>query len=151
MQTVTNGNEEDSGLSYGPMAPEEIELVMDSVAKSFRTSPWAGLVPNHMWFPVCRAAITGLIERGAQVTVVRASGRVLGYVVHESKDGSPVVHYLYIKDPYRRMGLAKALMDKTGAVKGARVFYTFKTGQTKFLAKGYVAVHAPEMARRLKL
>lgn len=133
------------------MAAEEVELVLDSVAKSYRSSPWAGVVPNHMWFPVCRAAVTGLLERGARVTVARAAGRVLGYVLHEEKDGSPVVHMVYVKDWARREGLAKELLARAGCVRGARVFYTFRTNATRHLAKPFIAVYAPEMARRLKL
>lgn len=150
-QMETNAAQETSEVQFGSHDASEIELVMDSVAKSFRTSPWAGIVPNHMWFPVCRAAVTGLLERGARVTVARSAGRVLGYILHEEKDGSPVVHFVYVKDWARRQGLAKALLDRVGAVRGTRVFYTHKTGMTKWLAKGYIAVHAPEMARRKAL
>lgn len=151
LATSSTSPEPEDGVSFGDMAPDEVEFVMDSLAKSYRSSPWAGVVPNNLWFPVCRAAVTGLLERGAMVTVARAAGRVLGYVIHEHKGPDVVLHMVYVKDPFRRTGLARRLLTRCGAYGAERVFYTFKTRSAPLVLKGLRSTYAPEIARRREL
>lgn len=139
------------GLTFGPMESDEVELLVDSVSKSFRSSPWAGVVPNNLWHPVMRTTVTGLLERGAKVLTARAAGRVVGLVMYEPKGDDLVVHWVYVKDWARRGGVAKRLLASVGAVPGRRVFYTFRTRSTGWLTRGLTAVQAPEIARRKAL
>lgn len=142
---------EDDGLEFGEMAADEVTFVLDSMSKSFRSSPWAGVVGNHLWHPLMKATVTGLLERGAKVRVARAGGKVQGYVMFEPKGEEAVVHFLYVKDAARRLGVGKRLLAEAGVKKGTRWFYTFRTKSTGHLTRGHVAVHAPEIARRREL
>jgi hypothetical protein len=144
---------ESDGLEFGPMDQEssEVELVLDSMSKSFRASPYAGVVPNHLWHPVIKAAYTGLLERGAKVLCARAAGRVVGYFLYEEKGPDLVAHYVYVKDYARRTGVAKRLLERAGATPGRRVFYSFRTKATPWLTRGLTCIHAPETARRKEL
>lgn len=133
------------------MVADEVEFVVDSISKSFRSSPWAGVIPNHLWHAVMRSTVSGLLERGAQVLAARAAGRVVGYVLFEPKGDDLVLHWAYTKDPFRRTGVARRLLVQAGAVPGRRVFYTLRTRSTPWLTRGLNAVHAPEIARRKEL
>lgn len=41
--------------------------------------------------------------------------------------GCPLVHYIYVKETYRRMGLARGLLAKAGLKPEDRFFFTCKT------------------------
>lgn len=73
--------------------------------------------------------------------------RIIGYAVAELRPrgrrepGGPVVHWVYVKHPFRRMGVARALLDLMGA-HGAR--YTHHTRAGARLAERLGARYSPE-------
>ncbi len=91
---------------------EEFAFVFDSWARSFRRSPWAGCVPNNLWDAVSRECSKGIVDRGARVVVARPDdvARVMGYSVYEPD--RRVLHFLYVKDSFRRMGVGTALLNE---------------------------------------
>lgn len=142
---------EDDGLEFGEMDGEEVTFVLDSMSKSFRSSPWAGVVGNHLWHPLMKATLTGLLERGARVRVARASGKIQGYVMFETKGPDVFVHWVYTRDSARRLGVGSRLLQEAGVKKGQRWFYTFRTKSAAYLTRGHIAAHVPEAARRRDL
>lgn len=97
-------------MRFDSPTPDELALVYDSWARSFRKSPFAGCVPNHLWDQVSRACMSEILNRGARVIVAVVDletdppqRRVMGYSV--SEPGPQVLHWLYVKDDYRGMGL----------------------------------------------
>ena len=94
-------------------ADDELVLVYDSWARSFRKSPWAGCVPNHLWDGVSRACISELLSRSRVIMAVKnlddGKRRVLGYSVSEPG----ALHWLYVKDDYRGLGVGKSLLEVT--------------------------------------
>lgn len=117
-------------MVFDSPTPDEFAFIFDSWARSFRRSPWAGCVPNHLYDAVSREAAKGIIDRpGARVVVALPSPevrRVMGYYVAEPERG--VLHWLYVKDSFRRMGVGKALLEHaTAAVAPPSWVYTFRT------------------------
>lgn len=112
--------------------PDEFAFIFDSWARSFRKSPWAGCIPNHLYDAVSRAASAAIVDRGAKVlvAVTPIAGqesafpelrRVMGYSVSEPG----VLHFLYVKDDFRKMGIGQALLDAT--CPGGEWTYTHRT------------------------
>jgi hypothetical protein len=138
-------------VTFRDLAPDEFQLVLDSWSKSYRSSDWAGTVPNHMWHAVVRETIAGLIGRGAKILAAACGDSVWGWVCYERKGDDVVLHYVYVKDPFREGGLGFAL---TGALfpDAKRVFYTHRTrlGQ-RIIKKIPGASYVPEIARRKAL
>jgi hypothetical protein len=99
-------------MIFDSPTPEEFNFVFDSWARSFRRSPWAGVVPNHLWDQVSRECAGGLIDRGARVVVAlpdETTRRVMGYSVSEPG----CLHWIYVKAPFRGMGVGRAILAET--------------------------------------
>lgn len=133
-------------LIMRPATPDEMDFVLDSWLKSYKFSPWAGVQENHKYFVNQREAIEALLARGAVLTVAEwpETERVAGYICHEHKDSVDVVHYVYVKDHWRKMGVGKSLVNHVS--RGGQLIYTFRTRASKYILPG--AVFAPEIARR---
>lgn len=106
---------------------EEFAFVFDSWARSFRRSPWAGCIPNHLYDAVSRECAKGIIDRpDARVVLAVAPGddrRVMGYYVAEPG----VLHWLYVKAAFRGMGIGRALLEHATADVPGEWTYTFRT------------------------
>lgn len=99
--------------------PNEYGLIFDSFANSYRKSPWAGTVPNHLWPLVSRTLTEELLARGSVVLVgvtpVEGADpgvrRVVGYSI--SQPDRKVLHYLYVKRDYRGLGMGRKILNAT--------------------------------------
>lgn len=138
---------------FRPARPSDVPFILDSWIKSFRESPWAGVVPNNQFYDVTRSAIEGLLERGARLVVACSKAdpdQILGWSCTEKVRGGDAAHFVYVKDPYRRRGLATELIQHGTpftAQEGDRRFYTFRTRCASYFAtRGWV--HEPAIARR---
>jgi ribosomal protein S18 acetylase RimI-like enzyme len=115
-------------IIYDEPSIDEFKFVLDSWSNSFRKSPYAGVVPNNMWAEVSRSSMTQLMTRATSSTVVALTpvtkygefrkmeapvefdldrGRVMGYSVSEPG----ILHWLYVKKDYRRLGIGKQLLQ----------------------------------------
>ncbi len=131
-----------------PVMREDINFIMSSWKRSWRVSPWAGVIRNDQYYDVMRDTIEGLVVRGAtfQVAVLASRpDRILGWSCEERlPDGLCCIHYIYVKDPYLRMGIGEKLVESAAGTKPG--LYTFRTRQVAEACQGWR--HAPEVARR---
>lgn len=142
-----------SDYTFRKLLPEELPQVLEAWAGSFRSSRYAGCIPNDKFYDVTYDAIQQLINRGMQITALALTSRpeqMLAWVAYETDpvEGQPIVHYLFTKTPFRKRGLSRLLLDHIGAVKGARFLYTFATSYAKHYDGGF---HMPSLARRAQL
>lgn len=128
--------------------PADLAMVFDSYLKSWRTSKWAGTVPNHLYFDVQRTLLEDLIARGACIKIAYPTGRediILGWACGEEKEGKTVLHYLYTKDPFIGLGIPDLLLAALPGAKPGFVTHKLSLKETKEWR------HTPEMARRKSL
>jgi hypothetical protein len=127
---------------------EDLPMIFDSWLKDWRTSKWAGVIPNHLYFETQRVLIEDLFARGAQVKIAYPEGRedvILGWACAEVKEGKTVLHYLYTKDPFIGLGIPDLLLAALPGTKPGFVTHRLPLKETKEWR------HAPEMARRKSL
>lgn len=128
------------------MGPDEVPFVFDSWLNDWRTSKYAGVIPNHLYYDTTRTAIEDLIARGAVVLVAEYKGEVLAWVCGEQKGERAVLHYQYTKDAFRRHGLEEKLINALPGLKPG-----FMTFANERLLKDRKWYWTPEIARRQKL
>lgn len=133
-------------LSSRPSNPSDLSYIYDTWLNSWRISPYAGTVPNSLYFDTQRQTIAGLLARGASLRVVTlgAETNVVGWTCFEIKDGLTVLHYLYSSDPYLTPEISAHLVDTCLGPSG---FITHQQGNKRFKAWK----HLPEIARRKSL
>lgn len=145
-------------MTFDSPRPDEFPLIFDSWARSFRKSPWAGCIPNHLYDQVSRATINDILNRGARVIVavqeVEGGRRVMGYSVSEPEVPG-VLHWLFVKRDYRGFGVGSALLDETvrdwPLTPPRRWSYTHRTAASnRFLARYPHQFHWDPVPARVK-
>lgn len=137
-------------VAYRPAVADDFKFIFDSWLTSWRKSPWAGCIPNNLYFDLTRRAIEQLVARGAVFLVAcqaQSPSRILGWCCTElSTDPEPltIAHYLYVKDPYVTLGIGAELVKRTAGAKPG--FYTHRYRQVIDACPQFR--HAPEIARR---
>lgn len=137
--------------TFRPFRPSDLKCVVNNWLKAFRDSPWAGCVSNDQYYEVHHEVLRQLFNRGAKVLVACEAAdpdQILGWVCIEDVPGGAAVHFVYVKEGYRRKGLASELLERALEGKVGRRFYTFRTRASSYLFAGWQ--HAPEIVRRKK-
>ena len=95
-----------------PGRASDFNFIMNSYLKSYRNSPEASFMLNDIYFPEHSQRMQRLLKTSQVLTACAADDpdQILGYIVTGKAHYWAVVHYLYIKYPFRQMGVAKALV-----------------------------------------
>ena len=109
------------------MVPEDESFIYSSWLKSYRNSPNAANMPNQVFYDNHKRIIQNIINT-AQVSIICSSedsDHIFGFICWEPTDSNfDIYHYLYIKYPYRKMGLANYLFDSIGGNSGGTIVIT---------------------------
>ena len=164
-----------TSLAYRPAQEQDLPLVLDSWVTSYRTSHSAGLVLMDDWWTVMGRQVSRVLQRpGCAITVAYHPGEsdhradLYGWIAIETgyeapirvrergrwvermeSDPAPLVHYVYVRQPYRRLGVARGLMSAAGVDTGRRWRYTCRTAVVSKLQIP-TAVWSPLIARHPK-
>lgn len=96
-----------------PHESNEMAFILDGWIRSWRTSPWAGCIPNNLIWEVTRSCIASLMLRGARIDVAEVSRtdgtpRLVGFVCYEGD----VLHYVFVKRTgFRGLGIGRLLVE----------------------------------------
>lgn len=120
----------------------ESAFVAGTWLRSYLSSPWARrLDPDDYWHN--HARIVNELISDCRVVVaehVHHEGLLLGFAVGERDKIGPVMHFVAVKNDYRRNGIANALVDtlllELKARDGERVRYTHSRSPGEEIAKG---------------
>lgn len=141
----------ETSVTLRPVAPADEPLVFSSWLRSYRTAPAVAQVRGPVYFANQRRVIERILLR-AQVLVACSPSEptdVFGYAVCERTASGLVVHWLYVKHPFRRLGVAGRLLSAAGAGDVATIQHTHETDAGKRLAKRLGSVLNPYLAGAL--
>ncbi len=150
-----------------PATEADMAFIFDAWSESYRESHSAGPVPMPMYRRHSREWIAWYLDRpGVRIHLASnaedtryeyvdeetgetwqggaAIGeQIYGFLVSESAvdhrtgKSEPCIHYCFVKQPFRRFGLAKALLTEAGINPKLPFIFSHKTAQaTKLLRKG---------------
>lgn len=72
------------------------------------------LMVNDVYYSMYEPMVKELLTR-CEVFVETSEGddeHIVGYVLYGEKEGIPLVHWVYVKYPYRKMGIARKMLDE---------------------------------------
>ena len=135
-------------VAFRPATRDDVMDIVDWWVHSFKRSKWAGCTPNNKVKEVFGESIRQLLARGSKLLLAvnpDNEAQVLGFICTEkTKLDEPVVHYLFVKDYYRRHGISKQLLEAANIPTDGSAFFTHRTAFSKY----YRGKHVPEIARR---
>lgn len=113
-------------------APDDRRFVITTWSSSFKTSYAAGLIQTEDWPTIMHAQIGKVLDRPGATTLVayeRTDPSFLyGFASADvTERGKPIVFYVYVKEPYRRAGIARALFAELGINPSLPFVYACKT------------------------
>lgn len=111
-------------------------FVESTFLDNYRDSHAAGLIAMEDWKAVMAPQVRRILGRpGVRVYVASnpeesAEGRadLYGWIAVEDGHPKPYVVFCYVKDPYRRLGIASRLLRAAGVDRGEPFMYATKTG-----------------------
>jgi GNAT superfamily N-acetyltransferase len=108
-------------IAYRHMDSRDEHFVLDSWAKSYRESDYAGLIQNKDWFPIMLRQLGKLLTLPhVKVTIAfdpsdaDRVADIYGWICVEHGFVSPLVYYVFVKSAYRRRGIARDLFRAAG-------------------------------------
>lgn len=97
-------------------------FIYNSWLKSHRTgAAWARDVPPQVYFAGHKKVVASLLAESEIVVACNpeSPAQIFGYAVYQaSSAGVLVLHYLYVKHPYRKLGIATALYRQVERLAG---------------------------------
>lgn len=124
---------------------EDLPFIFNSWLKSFRDSPQVQGVPNTLYYAEQHALIGQLLKDSYVLIACNPDdpGQIYGYAVGCAKPepDHSVLHWVYVKHPFRNFGIAKALVHD---VCGDRpLYYTHRVKNSDRIAGDRSATFNP--------
>lgn len=100
-------------------------------SSSYRKSHYAGLIWHEDWAAVMHPSITTILAKQARTAIMAVDPKdhsfIYGFIVGDTIGATPVVDYVFVKEPYRRGGVARALFAELGVSPTQRFVMSCKT------------------------
>lgn len=127
-----------SAIAYRKAIAADMPFVVDSFLESFRTAHAAGLIVMSDWKAVMRRQLALMFQRpGTEVWVAYRPGEdvadLYGWLGLQKAD-RPLIFYCYVKQAYRRLGIARGLFAAAGVDPVGDFDYAAKTAVVTHLA-----------------
>lgn len=123
-----------SSLAFRRAQEQDMRFVVRSWVDSYRTAYAAGLIQMRTWREVMEPQVQAVLDRpGCRVWVAYAPDEdddradLYGWCAAEPEHDQPLLHYVFIKHAYRKMGIARGLLRKAGIDPERPFTYTCKT------------------------
>jgi GNAT superfamily N-acetyltransferase len=139
---------EGTEISIRACVPGDLDRILREWLSSFRSSPWAGVIPNNLYRKVYAETIRQLLSRGARIDVACYAEKpeiIVGFICYEMTPRDKILHYAFIRSDYRGNGIARALMNNAGFLPNQPYVYTFRTRESGYFSGGR---HMKELACR---
>jgi hypothetical protein len=118
-QEKVSGATTKTEIEFRDMCELDKPFIYSTWLKNYKsTSLHAKKINDSVFFKNHHDLITRIMNKpGTVVTVAHAHrdpDNIYGYLAYETIEGKDVVHYVYVKGVYQRLGIAKALFSYEG-------------------------------------
>lgn len=99
-----------------PLTSELSGFVYETWTRDYSRQPSMRRMPQQAYYPYQRGVVAALLGRpGTSVLVAHDAedhDQVYGWVCSELEGGTFVLHYVYVKRPFRELGIGHALLSE---------------------------------------
>jgi len=98
--------------------PTDLGLIVKSWVQEMRHAPFSKGVPDDVFFAEHRRVVLALVRRAWTTCAVNVEdeNHIYGFVTFELAPER--LHWVYVKEPYRRIGLGQALLESAFGAPG---------------------------------
>lgn len=131
-----------------PATDSDVNFIFNSWLKCYRHSYNTRGCENPVYFAQHHKLLEGLCKR-ATITIAcnqNDIAQIYGYIAYERIEGLLVVHFAYVKEPFRKFGVAALLAQSAGFKREDPVLYTHRTYSSEGLEKKFQMVYNPYLA-----
>ncbi len=121
-------------IAFRPVAPFDMKLVLDAWVSSFRTSHTAGMLSPSRYRLAQWAQCEEIIAMPNTRTIVAYEtddddhiADLYGFICVDLAGSPPIAWYVYTKEAFRRMGIARKLFAAAGINPDLPFVYGYKT------------------------
>jgi ribosomal protein S18 acetylase RimI-like enzyme len=139
-------------LCLRPAQNSDASFIFNSWLRSHETSPFARFIPKKVYYEFQKDIVQKILDQSL-VLIAAAnddSDHILGYLVYSITDEKLYVHYSYVKQVYRQMGIAtsmfKRLFDGLGDDQIA--IATHATTYYPYLSRKFKMIYNPYLIER---
>lgn len=131
-----------------PATEADVPFIFNSWLKCYRHSNNTRGCENPVYFAQHHILLEGLCKRARIMIACNENdiAQIYGYVCSETVEDVLVIHFLYVKEMYRKFGVAAILAADAGFKREAPVFYTHRTFSSETLEKKFAMVYNPYLA-----
>jgi hypothetical protein len=137
-----------SQVKIRPANEKDVGFIFNSWLKSYKSSRFAKFLPNIVYFSSHHKLIEKLIAKNTVSVAcnIADENQIYGYVCAEEVEGALVVHYVYIKDTFRKLNCATLLLQSLGNHKAFFYSHNTQLASTIVLKKYSNCVYNPYLA-----
>jgi hypothetical protein len=125
---------------FRPAEESDTNMILSDWLKSFRRSPLATDMTNAVYFRGHEALVKKALKRSEIICAVNKEdpNHVFGWICFE-KQSIPILHYLYVKEAFRKFGIGTNLFHH---MRSTTFAYTHKTDSIeRFTAQGIYSLY----------
>lgn len=128
--------------------PEDVSFIFNSWLKSYRGSRAVAGIVSSVFFAEHHRVLERIMKSCKVIVACNPedTSQIYGYIVHEMVSGVDVFHYAYVKHTFRRMGLAKAMLQHIKPDTSTASMYSHATPVGDKIAPKYHMVYSPYLA-----
>lgn len=108
------------------------DFIVATWSSSFKKSHSAGIIQAEDWASVMHPQIEKVLNRPSMRAVIAFDRDdpdfFYGFIAGDTSESTPVVAYVYVKEPFRRSGIARGLFAALGVDPMQRFVYACRTG-----------------------
>lgn len=133
-------------IKIRPATDNDVPFILNSWLKSYRDNgPIAQNVPNTIYYAGHHKILQKIIRR-SQVLVAcdeKDESQIFGYASAERIDGHFVLHFVYIKQQFRKMGIGTSLLNMFEHDPSTVSIFTHHTRMAERMHMKYNMVYHP--------
>jgi GNAT superfamily N-acetyltransferase len=127
----------------------DVAFIFNSWLRSYRDSYFAKGIAATVYFTEHHKVIEQLLKTCTVYIACDSTdtSNIFGYICAEEIDGIFVIHYTYVKETYRKLGVSKMLVKYFGVELGEKAsIYTHKTKIGNAIAEKKHCIYSPYVA-----